>query len=139
MYQSSFEIEKFLFQERLTAGHGSLSLSSGSQVYGNHVSSRSSHSSNTSAIHSTSMQHQLSQSDFQPPYFPPPFNHAAATSPQQSQQSHVHSSLEYLTTDPYSSLSSLHHYNQLGLRARESESTHHHHHHNHVSIVRDGQ
>lgn len=66
--------------------------------------------------------HQSIQSDFQPPYFPPPFHHATQSPPQQ--QNH----LEYLSADPYGqSLSSLHHaplhhYNQLaGLRQSQDQ------------------
>lgn len=70
------------------------------------------------------MHHQALQSDFQPPYFPPPFHHATQSPPQQQN----HGPLEYLSADPYGQpLSSLHHaplhhYNQLtGLRPTQDQ------------------
>lgn len=104
-------------QERLTAsGHGSLTLSGSSPGYGA-GGSGAHHRSSGALHHSSTMQHQLPQPDFQPPYFPPPFHHPPSPPPQQH--------LEYLT-DPYGGLSGLHHYNQLGLRPREGDPNHTH-------------
>lgn len=106
-----------LLQERLTAsGHSSLTLSGSSPGYGA-GGSGAHHRSSGALHHSSTMQHQLPQPDFQPPYFPPPFHHPPSPPPQQH--------LEYLT-DPYGSLSGLHHYNQLGLRPREGDPNHTH-------------
>ncbi|KAJ8949928.1 hypothetical protein NQ318_007636 [Aromia moschata] len=104
--------------ERLTAsGHGSLTLSSGSPGYS--AGASGGHHRGSGALHHTAaaMQHQLPQPDFQPPYFPPPFHHPPSPPPQQH--------LDYLT-DPYGGLSSLHHYNQLGLRPRDGDNNHTH-------------
>ncbi|GLV36152.1 Transcription factor AP-2, partial [Carabus blaptoides fortunei] len=113
------------WQERLTAGHGSITLSSGSPAYGGHSGhgpgGRAAQSG--SGLHG-SMQHQLPQPDFQPPYFPPPFHHAPPPSPPPQQAAHG-AGLEYLA-DPYGGLGGLHHYNQLGLRPREPDPTHGH-------------
>ncbi|XP_018562862.1 transcription factor AP-2-epsilon isoform X2 [Anoplophora glabripennis] len=105
------------YEERLTAsGHGSLTLSSSSPGYS--ASGSSAHHRGSGGLHhTTAMQHQLPQPDFQPPYFPPPFHHPPSPPPQQH--------LDYLT-DPYGGLSGLHHYNQLGLRPREGDSNHTH-------------
>lgn len=106
-----------LFQERLTAsGHGTLALSGSSPGYGA-GGSGAHHRSSGSLHHSSAMQHQLPQPDFQPPYFPPPFHHPPSPPPQQH--------LEYLN-DPYGGLSGLHHYGQLGLRPRDSDPNHGH-------------
>ncbi|KAJ8912842.1 hypothetical protein NQ315_007974, partial [Exocentrus adspersus] len=103
--------------DRLTAsGHGSLTLSGNSPGYST-GSSTAHHRSSGSLHHTASIQHQLPQHDFQPPYFPPPFHHPPSPPPQQH--------LDYLS-DPYGGLSSLHHYNQLGLRPRDSDSNHTH-------------
>lgn len=107
-------------EERLTAsGHGSLALSGSSPGYGAGASGGH-HRSSAGALHhsAATMQHQLPQPDFQPPYFPPPFHHPPSPPPQQH--------LEYLA-DPYGGLSGLHHYNQLGLgRARDGDPNHTH-------------
>ncbi|XP_055371927.1 transcription factor AP-2-epsilon isoform X2 [Condylostylus longicornis] len=117
--------------ERLTS-HGSIGLSSGSPAYTTHSGGHSGRGGPTgghgghSGSHSSaaSMHHQSLQSDFQPPYFPPPFHHATQSPPQQQN----HGALEYLGTDPYGQpLSSLHHaplhhYNQLaGLRSTQDQ------------------
>ncbi|KAI4467649.1 transcription factor ap-2 [Holotrichia oblita] len=103
--------------ERLTAsGHGTLALSGSSPGYGA-GGSGAHHRSSGSLHHSSAMQHQLPQPDFQPPYFPPPFHHPPSPPPQQH--------LEYLN-DPYGGLSGLHHYGQLGLRPRDSDPNHGH-------------
>ncbi|XP_018329331.1 transcription factor AP-2-epsilon isoform X2 [Agrilus planipennis] len=107
------------YEERLTAsGHGSLALSGGSPAgYGAGGSGGPGHRGSSGLHHGSTMQHQLPQPDFQPPYFPPPFHHPPSPPPQQH--------LEYLT-DPYGGLSGLHHYNQLGLRPREGDPNHSH-------------
>lgn len=98
-----------------SAGTGSGGGGGAGGPLGNHTTSHgSSHGPSAASMH------QTLQSDFQPPYFPPPFHHSQ--SPPHQQQNH--SSLDYLSGDPYSqqALSSLHHaplhhYNQLaGLR-----------------------
>ncbi|CAH0551105.1 unnamed protein product [Brassicogethes aeneus] len=104
--------------ERLTAsGHGSLALSGSSPGYG--AGGSGPHHRGSGGLHhaSAAMQHQLPQPDFQPPYFPPPFHHPPSPPPQQH--------LDYLT-DPYGGISTLHHYNQLGLRPRDGEPNHTH-------------
>lgn len=114
----------FLLQERLTAGHGSITLSGGSPAtygHGGHGGSSRSQGGG-GGIHS-SMHQQLPQPDFQPPYFPPPFHHAPPPSPPPPQQTAA--GLEYLA-DPYGGLGGLHHYNQLGLRPREPDPSHGH-------------
>ncbi|KAF5304782.1 hypothetical protein FQA39_LY09559 [Lamprigera yunnana] len=104
-------------EERLTTGgHGSLALSGNSPGYGA-GGSGAPHRGSGGLHHSSAMQHQLPQPDFQPPYFPPPFHHPPSPPPQQH--------LEYLT-DPYGGLSGLHHYNQLGLRPRDGDPNHAH-------------
>ncbi|XP_037907121.1 transcription factor AP-2-epsilon isoform X2 [Hermetia illucens] len=119
-------------QDRLTS-HGSIGLSSGSPAYTTHTGGHGGrggptggHGGGHSGTHGTaaSMHHQSLQSDFQPPYFPPPFHHATQSPPQQQN----HGPLEYLGTDPYGQpLSSLHHaplhhYNQLaGLRPTQDQ------------------
>lgn len=131
-------INSFLFsslQERLTS-HSGIGLSSGTPAYNTHtghsgraVTTGSGHTGSGtghSSGHgpSPSMHHQALQSDFQPPYFPPPFHHATQSPPQQQN----HGPLEYLSADPYGQpLSSLHHaplhhYNQLtGLRPTQDQ------------------
>lgn len=77
-------------QERLS-GHGSLGLSSSSPAYTTHSGGHSGRGGPTSGHsgHSgthgsaATMHHQSLQSDFQPPYFPPPFHHSAQSPPQQ--------------------------------------------------------
>ncbi|XP_062563599.1 transcription factor AP-2-epsilon isoform X2 [Armigeres subalbatus] len=117
--------------ERLTS-HGGIGLSGGSPAYTTHAGSHTGRNGPTSGhggSHGSShgpgptMHHQTLQSDFQPPYFPPPFHHATQSPPQQ--QNH---GLDYLSTDPYGQpLSSLHHaplhhYNQLaGLRPSQEQ------------------
>ncbi|XP_017001864.1 transcription factor AP-2-epsilon isoform X5 [Drosophila takahashii] len=125
-----FEDQKFMM-ERLS-GHGSLGLSSGSAAYTTHSGGHTGRSGPTtghsghSSTHGSAatMHHQSLQSDFQPPYFPPPFHHSTQSPPQQQN----HGALEYLGTDPYGQpLSSLHHaplhhYNQLaGLRSTQDQ------------------
>lgn len=109
-------------------------MSSGSPAYNTHTGhsgrALSTGTGHTGGGHggthvpSPSMHHQTLQSDFQPPYFPPPFHHATQSPPQQQN----HGPLEYLSTDPYGQpLSSLHHaplhhYNQLtGLRPTQDQ------------------
>jgi transcription factor AP-2 len=132
--------------------HGGIGLTGGSPAYTTHTGSHSgragptsSHSQHGGHGPSSSMHHQSLQSDFQPPYFPPPFHHSAQSPPQQQVnvkdewagachkvpvisspfQNH---GLEYLGSDPYGQpLSSLHHaplhhYNQLaGLRPSQEQ------------------
>lgn len=76
-------------QERLTS-HGSIGLSSGSPAYTTHSGGHTGrsgptggHSGHGGSHGSASMHHQSLQSDFQPPYFPPPFHHATQSPPQQ--------------------------------------------------------
>nr|CAH7722367.1 unnamed protein product [Callosobruchus chinensis] len=115
-------------EERLTSGatgHSSLSLSSGSP--GSYASA-SHHRSAAAQLHhaaaAAAIQHQLPQADFQPPYFPPPFH--PPPSPSTGGPGGPQQHLEYLP-DPYGSLSGLHHYNQLGLRAsRDGDGNHAH-------------
>ncbi|KAH8300054.1 hypothetical protein KR044_009057 [Drosophila immigrans] len=131
-----FEDQKFMM-ERLS-GHGSLGLSSSSPAYTTHSGGHSGRGGPTSGHsgHSgthgsaATMHHQSLQSDFQPPYFPPPFHHSAQSPPQQQISGYLqnHGPLEYLGTDPYGQpLSSLHHaplhhYNQLaGLRSTQDQ------------------
>ncbi|ALC44297.1 maker719 [Drosophila busckii] len=84
-----FEDQKFMM-ERLS-GHGSLGLSSSSPAYTTHSGGHSgrggpaSGHSGHSGTHGSAatMHHQSLQSDFQPPYFPPPFHHSAQSPPQQ--------------------------------------------------------
>ncbi|XP_058837884.1 transcription factor AP-2-epsilon isoform X1 [Topomyia yanbarensis] len=117
--------------ERLTS-HGGIGLTSGSPAYTTHTGGHTGRNGPTSGhggSHGGShgpgptMHHQTLQSDFQPPYFPPPFHHSTQSPPQQ--QNH---GLDYLSTDPYGQpLSSLHHaplhhYNQLaGLRPSQEQ------------------
>ncbi|XP_021706187.1 transcription factor AP-2-epsilon isoform X1 [Aedes aegypti] len=117
--------------ERLTS-HGGIGLSGGSPAYTTHTGGHTGRNGPTSGhggSHGSShgpgptMHHQTLQSDFQPPYFPPPFHHSTQSPPQQ--QNH---GLDYLSTDPYGQpLSSLHHaplhhYNQLaGLRPSQEQ------------------
>nr|CAH7722365.1 unnamed protein product [Callosobruchus chinensis] len=116
------------YEERLTSGatgHSSLSLSSGSP--GSYASA-SHHRSAAAQLHhaaaAAAIQHQLPQADFQPPYFPPPFH--PPPSPSTGGPGGPQQHLEYLP-DPYGSLSGLHHYNQLGLRAsRDGDGNHAH-------------
>lgn len=80
----------FLPQERLS-GHGSLGLSSSSAAYTTHSGGHTGRSgpatghSGHSSTHGSAatMHHQSLQSDFQPPYFPPPFHHSTQSPPQQ--------------------------------------------------------
>lgn len=128
-------LSHFLVQERLTS-HSGIGLSGGTPAYNTHtghsgraVTTGSGHTGSGtghSSGHgpSPSMHHQALQSDFQPPYFPPPFHHATQSPPQQQN----HGPLEYLSADPYGQpLSSLHHaplhhYNQLtGLRPTQDQ------------------
>lgn len=117
------------FQERLTS-HSGIGLSSGNPAYTSHTGhgNRGGPTGHTGhgGTHgpTPSMHHQSLQSDFQPPYFPPPFHHSAQSPPQQQN----HGPLEYLSSDPYGQpLSSLHHaplhhYNQLaGLRPSQDQ------------------
>lgn len=115
------------FQERLTAGHGSITLTSTPpSSYGHsHGGSRGGQGGGGGGIHASMSQHQLTQPDFQPPYFPPPFHHAPPPSPPPQQSAAAAAAgLEYLS-DPYGGLGGLHHYNQLGLR-REPDPSHGH-------------
>ncbi|XP_055906419.1 transcription factor AP-2-epsilon isoform X3 [Eupeodes corollae] len=131
-----FEDQKFMM-ERLTS-HGSIGLSSGSPAYTTHTGGHTGRGGPTGAHgghggshgSAASMHHQSLQSDFQPPYFPPPFHHATQSPPQQQLPAYLqnHGALEYLGTDPYGQpLSSLHHaplhhYNQLaGLRSTQDQ------------------
>jgi transcription factor AP-2, invertebrate len=142
------------FQERLTS-HGSIG---GSPAYSTHAGGHTGrngpnlgghnggHGGTHGGVTTPSMHHQSLQSDFQPPYFPPPFHHSTQSPPQQQVrpkqsfgtgpaaavtpdvfkfQNH---GLEYLSADPYGQpLSSLHHaplhhYNQLaGLRPTQEQ------------------
>ncbi|XP_037025423.1 transcription factor AP-2-epsilon isoform X3 [Bradysia coprophila] len=115
--------------ERLTS-HSGIGLSSGNPAYTSHTGhgnrgGPTGHTGHGGSHGPTpSMHHQSLQSDFQPPYFPPPFHHSAQSPPQQQN----HGPLEYLSSDPYGQpLSSLHHaplhhYNQLaGLRPSQDQ------------------
>ncbi|XP_067648509.1 transcription factor AP-2-epsilon [Eurosta solidaginis] len=131
-----FEDQKFMM-ERLTS-HGSLGLSSSSPAYSTHTGGHSGRGGPSSghgshgSTHGTAatMHHQSLQSDFQPPYFPPPFHHSTQSPPQQQVPAYLqnHGALEYLGTDPYGQPLStlhhapLHHYNQLaGLRTTQDQ------------------
>lgn len=137
LIQRNTDLSLFYFslQERLTS-HSGIGLSTGTTAYNTHtghsgraVTTGSGHTGSGtghSSGHgpSPSMHHQALQSDFQPPYFPPPFHHATQSPPQQQN----HGPLEYLSADPYGQpLSSLHHaplhhYNQLtGLRPTQDQ------------------
>ncbi|CAG9813718.1 unnamed protein product [Phaedon cochleariae] len=117
--------------DRLTAAtsHAALSLGGGSPGGGGYPSGggglpSSAHHHRSGLHHHAAMQHQLphqAAADFQPPYFPPPFHHAPPSPPPPPQQH-----LDYLA-DPYGGLGAgLHHYNQLGLRTRDSDGSHTH-------------
>lgn len=82
----------YFFQERLTS-HGGIGLSSGSPAYTTHAGGHTGrggpnggHGGGHGGSHGgtpTMHTHQSLQSDFQPPYFPPPFHHATQSPPQQ--------------------------------------------------------
>lgn len=112
--------------------HSGIGLSSGSPAYTAHSGGHGQRGNpngghgggHGSGPGGPTMHHQTLQSDFQPPYFPPPFHHTAQSPPQQQN----HGPLDYLGTDPYGQpLSSLHHaplhhYNQLaGLRPSQDQ------------------
>ncbi|EDW40020.1 GL20666, partial [Drosophila persimilis] len=117
--------------ERLS-GHGSLGLSSSSAAYTTHSGGHTGRSgpatghSGHSGTHGSAatMHHQSLQSDFQPPYFPPPFHHSTQSPPQQQNLC----ALEYWGADRYNQpLSSLQHaplhqYNlPVGLRSTRDQ------------------